>query len=80
MIAALWFRQFSLQAYLRSHAARAGDLLGMVETTGYSGSSSLLSVSESAAELGIRPGMTVAQGRLRGADLRIIERSVRAES
>ena len=79
MIAAIWLRQFPLQAYLRAHEQSYSDILGMVDSSDHRGSCPIICVSEAAKNAGVRVGMTVAQGHLRAADLRIVGRNERSE-
>src|ERR1700684_4717422 len=76
--ACIMVADFSIAALVRSNPAFAGMALAIDKTV--APHAELDAVSPRARELGIRPGMTIAQARAISSDLIVVHRSNVAES
>ena len=77
-IACIMVADFSIAAIVRSTPALAGKVLAIGKSL--APHAELDAVSPRARELGIRPGMTIAQARAISSDLIVVHRSPAAES
>ncbi len=77
-IACILVADFSIAALVRSNPALEGRVLAIARSL--APHADLDAVSVRARELGIRPGMTIAQARTVSSDLAVVHRSAAAES
>jgi protein ImuB len=77
-IACIMVADFSIAAIMRSNPALAGKVLAIGKSL--APHAELDAVSPRARELGIRPGMTIAQARAISSDLIVVHRSPAAET
>src|SRR5713101_8471160 len=77
-IACILVADFSIAAMVRSNPALDGKVLAIARSL--APHADLDAVSVRARELGIRPGMTIAQARAVSSDLVVVHRSPAAES
>src|SRR5258708_4659083 len=77
-IACIMVADFSIAALVRSNPAYEGKVLAIARNL--APHADLDAVSVRARELGIRPGMTIAQARAVSSDLIVVHRSLAAES
>lgn len=77
-IACILVADFSIAALVRSNPALEGKVLAIARSL--APHADLDAVSVRARELGIRPGMTIAQARTVSSDLVVVHRSAAAES
>src|SRR6202158_458401 len=77
-IACIMVADFSIAAMVRSNPALEGKVLAIARSL--APHADLDAVSVRARELGIRPGMTIAQARAVSSDLIVVHRSAAAES
>src|SRR6266436_8272848 len=77
-IACIMVADFSIAAMVRSNPALEGKVLAIARSL--APHADLDAVSVRARELGIRPGMTIAQARAVSSDLVVVHRSNASES